>query len=173
VATNDIAPPESAAELIERVRVAWEALSDVVAGLSEAELARPGPQGWAVKDHLAHVAEWERATTYVLQGRPQSEVFGLDAATLERMDIDALNDILYQRHRASPVAEVLEFGRQAHAELLSALHRLSDADLRKTIAEYGSDPTDQRPLLEKIAGDTYAHYADHQVWIGELLEARK
>ena len=171
MATNDIAPPESVVELLERVASAWEALGDSIAGLSSERLGQPGPQGWAVKDHLAHVAVWERATVAVLGRRPQAEAFGLDEAELRRLDIDALNDVIYQRHRDLPVDAVLELSRQAHADLLAALRELEDADLQKSLAAYGADPSDQRPLLEKIAGDTYAHYADHQAWIGDLLAA--
>jgi hypothetical protein len=43
--------------------------------------------------------------------------------------------------------------------------------VHSTIAKYDGDPTDDRPLLGKIAGDTYAHYADHVGWIKELLGA--
>jgi uncharacterized damage-inducible protein DinB len=171
MATNDIAPPESVAELLERVAAAWEALGDSIAGLSPDQLAQPGPQGWAVKDHLAHVAVWERATTAVLQHRPQAEAFGLDQAALAQLDIDPLNDLIYQRHRDLSVDDVLELSRQAHASLLDNLRDLEDADLQKPMAAFGADPGDQRPLLEKIAGDTYAHYADHQAWIADLLAA--
>lgn len=169
--TNDIAPPENAGELLERVHAAWATFESAIADLSEAQMTQPGPEGWSVKDHLAHIATWERATTLILRRRPQAEAFGLDAATLKEMDIDALNEQIYQRDRGLSLQEVLEAGRRAHAELVEAVESLSDADIGRTIAEYGADPSDARPLLPKIVGDTYAHYAEHQVWIGELLAA--
>jgi hypothetical protein len=80
-----------------------------------------------------------------------------------------LNDVLYRRHRDEPIADAQAFARRAHAEVLDALHKLADADLHKTVGEFSGDPTDDRPLLNKIAGDTYAHYREHVGWIKELL----
>jgi hypothetical protein len=159
--------PRSAAELIDRVQIDWAALEYTVAGLSLHELTTPGPQGWSVKDHLAHIAEWESATGAVLARRPQHEGFSLPAD--HPKDLDALNEVLYQRNRDLPIHEVQAKARRAHAEIIAALGRLSDADVGSTIAEYGSDPADDRRLQDKIACDTYAHYAEHVGWIKELL----
>jgi hypothetical protein len=153
--------------LIDRVQIEWAALEFVVAGLSLELLVAPGPQGWSVKDHLVHIAEWEAATGAVLARRPQHEGFSLPADL--PTDIDALNDVLYQRSRDVPIDEVQAKGRRVHAGILAALGRLTDADIRSTIAEYGGDPTDHRSLSAKIAGDSYSHYAEHVVWIRELL----
>jgi hypothetical protein len=161
--------PRITADLIDRVQLEWAALEYIVAGLSLPQLTTPGPQGWSVKDHLVHIAEWEAATGAVLARRPQHEGFRL-APPLPG-DIDALNDVLFQRSRDLPIDEVQARGRRVHAEIIAALGRLSDADLQSTIAVYGGDPTDNRSLLSKIAGDTYGHYADHVVWIKELLAA--
>jgi hypothetical protein len=151
------------------VQIDWAALEYVLAQLSDAQLITPGPEGWAVKDHLAHIGEWENALGAVLRGRPQHEGFRL--AGPEPDDIDELNDVLYRRHRDAPMAEVQAFARRAHAEVLDALHQLTDADLQKSVGEFGADPTDERPLLKKIADDSYAHYREHIVWIEELLAA--
>jgi len=104
------------ADLIDRVQIEWAALEFVVAGLSETQLATPGPEGWAVKDHLVHIAEWEAATGAVLARRPQHEGFSLPADLPS--DIDALNDVLYQRSRDVPIGEVQARARRAHAEVM-------------------------------------------------------
>ena len=75
------------------------------------------------------------------------------------------NGILGKEHVHS---NTFELGAR---EILAALGQLTDADLESTIAEYGADSTDDRPLLGKIAGDTYVHYAEHVGWIKELLAA--
>jgi hypothetical protein len=172
LATSD--EPRTAAELVDRVQIDWAALEYAVASLSEAQLTAPGPEGWSVKDHLMHVGDWERAVTAVLRRRPQYEGFGLNAATYAGLDddLDGLNDVLYRRSKAVSIAEVHARRRRAHAEVLDALATLTDADIQKTIAEYTADPTDTRPLLTKIACDTYAHYEEHTRWIKELLTSR-
>jgi hypothetical protein len=168
---DDIAPPETVAELLDLIETTWEALGTSIAGLSAERQTQRGPQGWSVADHLAHIAEWERATTFVVQRRPQSEAFGVDPDAFARLDTDGLNDIVYRRHRGAPLEDVLDLSRRAHAELLEALRGLDDADLQRAMADFGGPPGDQRPLLPKIAGDTYQHYPDHQAWIADLLAA--
>lgn len=165
------AEPTTIAEVLDRTQIEWAALQDVVSRLSEAQLAAPGPEVWSVKDHLAHIAEWERACTAVLGHRPQWEGFGITAAEYEDRDIDALNAILFERHRLVSVGEVKARANAAHADMLAALSHLSDADLRRPVGEYGIATNPERPLLEKIAGDTYAHYAEHAAWIKDLLSS--
>jgi hypothetical protein len=134
-----------------------------------AQLTTPGAEGWSVKDHLAHVGEWDQALAAVLAGRPQREGFGLTAP--EPDEIDALNDVLYRRHRDEPIAEVQAFARRAHAALLAVLHKVIDADLEKTVGELGGDADDSRTVLDRIACDSYDHYREHVVWINALLTA--
>jgi hypothetical protein len=166
------AEPATIGELLDRVQIDWAALQFVVGGLSESELTAPGPETWSVKDHLAHIADWERGCTAVLERRPQWEGFGLAESEYVWQDVDQLNDILYQRHRADSVSDVKTMGNAAHADIVSALSHLADADLRRTVGEYGMGSNPERTLLEKIAGDTYEHYAEHAGWIKELLAAR-
>ena len=61
------------AELVDRIQVAWATLMDLVSPLSGAQLTTAGPpDGWAVKDHLVHIADWERASSCVLRREPQA-----------------------------------------------------------------------------------------------------
>lgn len=165
------AEPTTVAEVVDRTQIEWAALQDHVSRLSEAQLVAPGPEVWSVKDHLAHIAEWERACTAVLARRPQWESFGLTASEYEGLDIDALNAVLFERHRLLSVGEVKAMANAAHADMLASLSHLEDADLRKPVGEYGMRTNPERALLEKIAGDTYAHYAEHAGWITKLLAA--
>jgi hypothetical protein len=163
------AEPSTISELLDRVQIDWAALEFVVGGLSEAELTAPGPEVWSVKDHLAHIAEWERGCTAVLGHRPQWQGFDIEQSIYVGLDIDRLNDVLYQRHRGSSVGEVKTLANSAHADIVAAISHLADADLRRTVGEYGMSSNPDRRLLEKIAGDTYEHYAEHAGWIKALL----
>lgn len=157
--------------MLDRVHADWAALEDLIAPLSDAEWTTSGPEVWSVKDHLAHIAEWERACAAVLDRRPQYEGFALDPSRYAELELDPLNEVLYQRNRDLSIGDVKDMARRAHADIIALLSRLSDADVGKSIAEYGADATDNRPLLAKIAGDTYGHYAEHVPWIRELLAA--
>jgi hypothetical protein len=166
------AEPTTVAEVLDRTQIQWAALQDVVSRLSDSQLTAPGPEVWSVKDHLAHIAEWERGCTAVLGHHPQWEGFRLSAAEYEGLDIDALNAILFERHRSLAVGEVKAMANAAHAEMLTALSHVSDADLQRRVGDYGMVRNPDRTLLEKIAGDTYEHYAEHAGWINELLAAQ-
>lgn len=167
----DNGAPATRDALLERVRAAWATLEERLSGLSTAQLEGLGPEGWSIKDHLAHIAEWERATTAVLNRQPQHVAFGFEAARFAelRQDIDALNNALYERSRGLALQAVLDDARATHAKLLAALEHVRDEDLARTVAEYSPTESSEHRPIEKIAGDTYEHYAEHVTWIGELL----
>ncbi|HYW89046.1 MAG TPA: DinB family protein [Chloroflexota bacterium] len=165
-------PPRTVAEVLERVHTTWAALHEAVAGLSDQQLTQPGPEGWSVKDHLAHIMVWDSVPIAVLRGEPQHRAFGLERDAYDRIDsVDQLNAIIYERFKGVPLAEVRTGLDSVHGELVAAIERLSDADLDRTIGDYGGDADDRRPLREKLEGDSYGHYAEHSGWLRDLRDA--
>jgi len=163
--------PRTVAEVLVRVRAGWADLGATFADLDASRLSAPGPEGWSVKDHLVHLMTWENVVLTILAHRPQHFAFDLDADTYDRIDsVDQLNAIIYERARDRSLEDVLAQLDQVHADLETALGRLSDADLERTVADIGSDTDDQRLLLAKIEGDTYGHYAEHVAWLCEVRE---
>jgi hypothetical protein len=56
---------------------------------------------------------------------------------------------------------------------MTALEKLSDADLQKPYSHYQpGDPDEKRPVIEWVAGNTYEHYEEHAGWIKELVAQR-
>src|SRR5438094_2236079 len=124
------APPRDKAELLDRIGRSRASLEGTIDSLSEAQLAAPGPGGgWSAKDHLAHLAAWERKALAELEGRPPHEVFGVDGASYEASDVDRLNEMIYRRNKERPAGEVLADFRESHRRLLAALERAADAAL--------------------------------------------
>lgn len=158
--------PSTTAELLERVDRAWEDLDRTVRGLSRAQLTDVrDPAGWAVKDHLMHVAAWEAAFLGRLAGQPTHEALGLDAATLEQ-DEDAVNAALFARHRARSLADVLDTLRSTHAATRARLAGLGDhavAGAAATLLPPGADVDGQ--AAPWIGGNTWEHYEAHHGWI--------
>jgi uncharacterized damage-inducible protein DinB len=106
--------PKTTAELLSRVDRAWEALERTVGRLTPAQLTDVrDPAGWAVKDHLMHVAAWEAAFLGRFAGKPVHEVLGLDEAVMAQ-DEDTQNAVLFERHRHRPLAEVLDTLKANH-----------------------------------------------------------
>lgn len=160
--------------LMERIGESWEALQRLLAPLDEGRLSRPGPDGgWAVKDHLFHLATGERGIAWLLTGRSRYEPMGVTPEEWHGLEMDQVNELIYQRHRERPAAEALAALREAHAELLDALAPLGDTDLQRPYTDF--DPTATRgadqPIIGWIVGDTYDHYDEHRGWIEAQLRA--
>ncbi|HEX5506675.1 MAG TPA: DinB family protein [Thermomicrobiales bacterium] len=168
-------PPRKAALLAEIAR-AWAALEREIDGATAEQLCRPGRDGWSAKDHLAHLAAWERALGALLHGQPRHLALGVDAsvyrAAMARGDADPINALVQRRERGRPLDEVRAELRRAHGEVLAALARLSEADLRRPYADYAPRETGahvRRPLHEWIGRAGAAHFAAHRPRIAALV----
>jgi hypothetical protein len=153
--------------LPEQIGRGWKELIDVAQAKG---LATTGPDGWAVKDHLAHVAAWEISLLALIEGRDRPKAMGID--NLQEENVDEINRLVFVLHREKSPAEALRFFRETHAQLMAALAKLSPADLELPYSHFQpSDPDESRPVLEWVAGNTYDHYAEHIGWIRELAGA--
>jgi DinB superfamily len=168
------ATPKTTAEMLSRLDRAWEALQGTVGALSPAQLTDVrDPAGWAVKDHLMHVAAWEDALLARLTGRPVHVALGVDEAVLAG-DEDAENAAIFERHRHRPLTEVLDAVRASHRAARTSLAALGDRAVAGTLADVlppGAEK-DGSPALAWIAGNTWEHYEAHCTWIRELVECR-
>jgi hypothetical protein len=151
-----------------RIEAGWQKLVELVKQVEEAAgLNKVGADGWTVKDHLAHVAAWEHSLLALLEGRDRSGAMGLHEPQEE---IDSINEAIRKLHATDTEDEALGYFRDSHAQLVAALGKLSDADLRKPYSHYQpSDSDEKRPVVRWVAGDTYEHYAEHIDWINHLL----
>ncbi len=159
LAADETGMPQDRAELLIRIRRGWSTLLQEVADLALDQMLRAAPGEWSIKDHLAHLAAWERyLLLHHLQGHPSTEVLQISAAEAAAFDIDRMNAILRERSREQPADEVFAELHRNHARLLAALETLDEAAL----AHPGpADDLVDRPLVESIAGNTYEHYPEH------------
>jgi hypothetical protein len=177
------ATPKTTADVLSRVDRAWASLEGTVGSLSPAQLTEVrDPVGWAVKDHLMHVAAWEDAFVARLEGRPTHEALGLDEATLA-LDEDAVNAAIFARHRERTLTEVLEALHASHRMArahLAALHDRTVAGPASGVLPPGSETSgfsidqatrerDTTPVGAWIGGNTWEHYDAHHGWIRELV----
>jgi hypothetical protein len=152
--------PKNKAELLERMRAARGALDRTVAGLDEAALSAPGPEGWAVKDHLAHLAAWGRKVLGNMDGRSGPEVLGVPEDVYKRGDWVEINEFVRAPDKDRPAAYILGEYRRVHAALLQRVEALPEAEL------FGQDDR----LLNNIRGNSYDHDDEHRPWIEAVLE---
>jgi hypothetical protein len=159
--------PINKADLLQRVEREWAALQERIAGLSdeEAQLRREG--GWLVKDHLAHLAQWERyLRLHHIWGFPGHEVMGVDQRAWRSLDEDGLNAIIRERYRDKRLSEVVEALNDSHRGVLRELKLMPFAMM---LEPAHADNPEGRPLLAWIAGNTYEHYREHRAAIMELI----
>ena len=163
--------PKTTTEILSRLDEAWKALEGTVGHLSPAQLSDVrDAAGWAVKDHLMHVAAWEGALLASLAGQPVHETLGLDEATFAQ-DEDAQNAAIFEQHRHRPLPEVLEAVRASHRATRARLATLSDRAVAGTAAEVlppGAE-SDGRSAAAWLAGNTWEHYEAHHGWIRALV----
>src|SRR5689334_19018984 len=125
--------PTTKAELLARIRAARADLERTIAGLDDAALSAPGPEGWAVKDHLAHLAAWGRKVLANMEGRKGPQVLGVPEDVYQRGDWVEINEIVRAPDKDRPAADILADYRDVHTTLLQRIEALPETDL------YGAD----------------------------------
>jgi Mycothiol maleylpyruvate isomerase N-terminal domain len=150
---------ETAATILPKFEHAWSDLDRTIKSLSERELTEiRDPAGWAVKDHLMHLATWDRALLAALDGRPRHQALGLDASTDGSEDWDALNAAIFAATRDRPVPDVLDAARATQAVTRQHLMTLAS----------GGVPAGAEGFLNDAPG-YIDHYHQHHGWIRELI----
>lgn len=164
-------PQQTKEDLLERIRSAYDALEDTLRPLSEAQLANPGRDGWAIKDHLAHLATWELGIVELLQRRPRFAGPELEEAVRQEKSEEEINEIIYRQNAALGAAQAVDLYREAHRQMLRVLEGMRDEDLFAPYTAFLSEGEDgpSDPVLNWIVGNTYEHYNDHNRWIQAML----
>ena len=157
--------------VVEPIETSWRELNALIDSLGLDGLSITGEDGWAVKDHLTHIAAWEYSLLALLDGTDRRSAMGIGP---EQNDTDAINAAVWSLHRDKTPEQALEYFRQTHALLMERVSAMSDAELQLPYNHYQPndprDPNDNRPAIDWVAGNTYDHYAEHINWIGQLVK---
>lgn len=159
-------------ELLARIARSRATLEAAIGRLGEERLNGPtDEQGWTVKDHLTHIAAWERSMAYLLRGQARHEGLGVPEEVYFQDDTDAINAAIHERTADRSTSEALELFQDAHRQLLAALEPLTYEDLLKSYSHYlPNEPGDDdgSPIFERMLGNTEEHYDEHLAWIEAL-----
>lgn len=163
------------AELLRQMGAAWTELDGSLGRLTPAQMTQVrDSQGWAVKDHLVHMAAWERSVVVYLQGRPRHEGLSVDEDLYRTGDEDAINAAIQERHKDVPIADALADLREVHGQLLSLIEPMGDDELYRASSDFqpeGQEERDERPIIGMIYGNSAHHFREHQGWIESLVAA--
>ncbi len=148
------------------IESAWNELNELAAGLDEGALSSPGPDGWAIKDHLVHVGAWEHWLLAMFEGRDRLAAMGAQGVNSK---VDDINAVVWELHRHDSAPAALAYFRDAHARLKGVLAVQSTEDFERPYRPFfGGDVEDGESddkVLVAVAGNTYDHYTEHIDWI--------
>ncbi|MGE5595004.1 MAG: ClbS/DfsB family four-helix bundle protein [Hyphomicrobiales bacterium] len=167
--------PRTVEELVQRIHRSRAALEELVNSVPSERLLEPGEDGWSAKDHLAHIAGWERSLVELLDGRPRHSAVDATEELFASGETDAINAGMRERRAGWNLAQVLTDFQSVHEELLAALANLGGEDLQRPYREFQPEqpgPNAGAAIIEWIAGDTYDHFDEHREWIERLLLPR-
>ncbi len=133
-------------------------LLDAVAALGpEASTLPVTSEGWTAKDVLAHLVHWGGMVAFGL-GAPMTPPPYLAGVT-GRLSGDEWNARAVDFSRDVGIEATLAEMDVVVVALMEAVRSRSDADMLATdLLPWAGD----RPLWEKIAGDTFAHWPIHR-----------
>jgi hypothetical protein len=113
-----MAHPKSRAELLAQTAKERDALGLYLSTLSREQLEWPGAYGWSAKDHVSHLAEWERMLLYWYDAGMRGESPAVPAEGYTWATMDALNRRIYELRRNDPVGHVMADWQESSRRLL-------------------------------------------------------
>lgn len=149
----------------------WSALWATIDERNEAELTqRRDAGGWSAKDHLAHLAAWERGGVFMLNGLKLTDGMGVDDDLYRAGAIEAINAEIQDQVKDLALADVLTDVRAVHEEMMGTIEGMSEEALQQLIDADAVPEGRPRPkVAERIARNTFKHFDQHRLWIETLL----
>ena len=135
--------------LLRRLDAAWGAFKASYAGLSDAQLVKPGVTGdWSVRDILAHVTTWEEeALTHlplILEGGTPPRY------SVRYGGLDAFNARMTEQKARLSLSAVRRQLDGAHRRLIDFIQRAPEDQLSR-----------ETRFRRRLRLDTYSHYPQH------------
>jgi uncharacterized protein (TIGR03083 family) len=149
--------PNAKLHLVRRLSTERKRLEQNLARLAPEQMLQPGVVGeWSVKDVLAHLAEWEQLCLTWLDASQSGAVPEVPAPGFTWKTIDALNQVIYLKHRDRSLEDVLAWFREVHEGFIARIEDLSDDEL----CSPGFFPwMKNRPFYNWVSG-----YCAHDLW---------
>lgn len=135
----------TAETVIDKIEDSYAELTRLIENLPEAQLTAPDlPNGWSVKDVVAHISAWEWRCASLLD-----EAHDSDLPLQAEPDVDALNKEAYEDRKNWSWEEVDFDSRAAHRSLLAAIRQMPPRRLQNDV------------VARSIAIETWGHYEEH------------
>jgi hypothetical protein len=126
-------------------------MREAIGALPAARWDEPLPAGWTLKEMVGHLAYWESTIPAFVDSWRTGNAHDGDE------DVDAQNARVAAEARGLSREDVLRRWDDAYAETLAVARALTDTELG------------DESLVQKFAGETYAHYPDHYGDLGAAI----
>jgi carboxymethylenebutenolidase len=142
--------------LLSQMRQGRQELEEVLSHVPDGKMTRPVlPNGWSVKDMLAHIGFWERRAAELYSYFRSGQAIDPKPGT---MSTEELNQRVYDTNRWLALGEMIEFEKISYNALYRLAATVPEADL--------FDPqrfpaTEGNPFYEWIIANACGHYNDH------------
>ena len=168
-----VGPPQTIDELIDRINASRLKILNFVDRSDEQSLtSSTDAAGWTVKDHIVHLAYWQRSISFLLRKRPRYEGLGIRKELWDDEDLEAINAELYQRSSSMEWNDARALYDTVHRELVDILRSMTMTDLMQPYSSYLPDESGDdvdNPVAFWVAGNTFGHAEMHLGWIDALL----
>ncbi len=124
-----MAQPRTKAELQAATDKERNALQLFLTTLTREQLLWPGAYGWSAKDHIAHLADWERLFFGWYDAGTRGENPPLPAEGYTWADMDALNQKMYEFRRNDQLEHVLADWNETSRRLGQFTQAMNEPDL--------------------------------------------
>ena len=151
----------------------WKEYRDQVEGYDRSIVELEAHDGWSVKDHVAHIAAWEKNLIALFAGQSRFGAMGVREFP-PGTDFDEINAAVRLLHHDRTYEDVDAFSRETHEEVVRVLDRHSMEELSLPYSHYQPQAAGKShagdPVYAWINGMTHEHYAEHRPWIASLVE---
>ena len=156
---NENDGPRNRAELMELIRRERAALENTLSQLAEEQLLQLlGPDGWTVKDLLAHITIWEQRMVQWTRESLRGYTPERPAPEMTWDDLDRLNQINYEESRDRPLDSVLGEFNRSYLQVLQIVGELTQEDLFDPMRFVWRHSD---PMWHMVAANTWWHYREH------------
>ncbi len=145
-------------ELLSEIQRERNALDETLALLSPRQMTKPGVTrgGWAVKDVLAHLVEWQQMNLDWYAAGLRGEKPAMPAPGYTLRELPRLNQMIYRKHHRRSLAAVLHDYHSYHKRIVDLIESLADDDL-VTLGRFSwTGPS--WTLSDYLRASTAAHY---------------
>ncbi len=155
--------PQTKSELVCAASEEFDRLWATAATIREEDDARPGVcEVWSLKDVLAHLDAWHEMFLEWEAAGARGEKPTMPAPGFSWAETPALNEVIYQRHKADEWDDVVKHLRYSHARVLERVEAYNEDDLftKKLYAWTGST---------SVASYAISATSSHYSWATKLI----